>query len=101
MSSKPIDFQQAIKDIRLDVLMADAEGFRQELPKLFNLFEAMAAEIISLRAEVQRLKDENNRLKGEQGKPNIRPQTKNKDISSEAERRKIHNKLKKAKGQKA
>ncbi len=101
MSSKPLDFQAAIKAIRLDVLMVDAEGFRQELPKLFNLFEAMAAEIVSLRAEVQRLKDENNRLKGEQGKPDIRPQTKNKDISSEAERRKIRNKLKKVKKSKA
>lgn len=101
MSSKLIDFQQAIKDIKLDVLMAHAEGFRQELPKLFNLFEAMAAEIVFLRTEVQRLKDENNRLKGEQGKPDIRPQTKNKDISSETERRKIRNKLKKAKKSKA
>lgn len=101
MSSKPVDFQQVLKDIKLDVLMADAEGFRQELPKLFNLFEAMAAEIVFLRAEVQRLKDENNRLKGEQGKPDIRPQTKNKDISSEAERRKIRNKLKKTKKSKA
>jgi hypothetical protein len=99
--SKPIDFQKAIQDIKLEVLSASAEGFRQELPKLFNLFEAMAAEIVALRTENQKLKDEINHLKGEQGKPDIRPQTKAKDISSEAERRKISNKLKKARKSKA
>ncbi|MEI6805965.1 MAG: transposase [Myxococcaceae bacterium] len=101
MSSKPVDFQHAIEAIKLDVLTANTEGFRQELPKLFNLFEGMAAEIMALRLENQKLRDENNRLKGEQGKPNIRPQTKNKDISSEVERRKIHNKLKKVRKSKA
>lgn len=102
VSSKPIDFQQTIKDIKLDVLMANGDdGFKKELQKWFSLFETMATEILALRVENQKLKDENNRLKGEQGKPDIRPQTKNKDISSEAERRKIKNKEKKAKKSKA
>jgi len=57
---------------------------------LLNLVELLMAENEQLRDENQKLKDEINRLKGEQGKPNIRSQTKNKgdDHSSENERNK-------------
>ncbi len=101
MPSKPIDFQKAIQDIKLDILTTNFKGFEQEIPKLLNLFEAMALEIRLLREENQKLRDENNRLKGEQGKPDIRAQAKNKDISSEAERQKIKNKRKAARKSKA
>ena len=40
---------------------------------LANLYEQSLADIDTLRAENQLLKDEINRLKGEQGKPNIKP----------------------------
>jgi len=71
------------------------------LKTLLNLVEELASENEALRVENQQLRDENNRLKGEQGKPNIRKQTKlNQDISSEKERRKNNKKNKKAKKKK-
>jgi hypothetical protein len=55
---------------------------------LVNLIEKLSTENRELQQEIQRLRDENNRLKGEQGKPDIKPNTpKNKDISSEKERK--------------
>lgn len=44
-----------------------------------NLIEATNAVIKTLAEEVQNLRDDLNKLKGEQGKPNIRPQAKPKD----------------------
>ncbi len=46
---------------------------RRILNLLRNVIEAQAAEIATLRAENQRLRDEVNRLKGEQGVPTILP----------------------------
>ena len=55
---------------------------------LFNLIESSVTDNIKLRNENQSLKDEINRLKGEQGKPDIKANTKkNTDISSEQERK--------------
>ena len=61
---------------------------RRILDLLRNVIEAQAAEIATLRAENQRLRDEVNRLKGEQGTPTILP-TKRvaADHASERERR--------------
>jgi hypothetical protein len=61
---------------------------RRILELLRNVIEAQAAEIATLRAENQRLRDEVNRLKGEQGTPTILP-TKRvaADHASERERR--------------
>lgn len=59
--------------------------------KLFNLIERLARDKSSLEAELQQLRDEVNRLKGEQGKPDIKPNKNNNkddDISSEDERKK-------------
>ena len=53
---------------------------------LLNLVESLGKKIVQLGEENQKLKDEINRLKGEQGKPKIRPQTKDGNISSEKER---------------
>ena len=56
---------------------------------LFNLVETLSAENKELRKTNQTLKDEINRLNGEQGKPSIRPQKKDKDNhSSEDDRKK-------------
>ena len=52
-----------------------------------NAIEELAHENNELKEENQNLKDEISRLKGEQGKPNIRPQPKDGDISSEDERK--------------
>jgi len=71
------------------------------LKTLLNLVEELASENEELRVENQQLRDENNRLKGEQGKPNIRKQTKpNQDISSKKERRKNKKKKKSKKKKK-
>ncbi|MDQ7089433.1 MAG: transposase [Methylococcales bacterium] len=58
--------------------------------KIFNLIERLASDKLSLETELQQLRDEVNRLKGEQGKPDIKPNKNNKgdDISSEDERKK-------------
>jgi hypothetical protein len=69
----------------------DLEGARQAIVMLLNLVETLKAENQELREQVQRLRDEINRLKGEQGKPNIKPNRKQRassDHSSEQERRK-------------
>lgn len=62
---------------------------RRALAVLLDLVESQAAQIATLKAENQRLRDENNRLKGEQGKPTILPNKRREavDLSSERERR--------------
>ena len=72
MSPQLIDFANKLQKINVDFDRLDASS-QKAIQDLFNLFEAMAAEIVGLRAENQKLKDEINRLKGEQGKPTIRP----------------------------
>jgi len=62
-------------------------SLRQFLTLLFNKIEEQANEISVVKMENQKLRDEVNRLKGEQGKPDIRPQTSSKDFSSEKERK--------------
>ena len=67
---------------------------------LLNIIEAQTKQIADLKEHVQELKDEINRLKGEQGKPDIKPDTKKKpanDISSEKERKKSKKPRKKRK----
>jgi hypothetical protein len=69
----------------------DLEGARQAIVMLLNLVETLKTENQELREQVQRLRDEINHLKGEQGKPNIKPNRKKRmrsDHSSEQERRK-------------
>ena len=80
-----------------------SDGHVKSIQKtLLNLIEILLDDNEKLRAENQQLRDEINRLKGEQGKPDIRKQTKpNQNISSEKERRrKNRNKNKKAKNKK-
>ena len=69
--------------------IADA-GLRGQVMALLNLVETVRAELGEAKAENQRLRDENNRLKGEQGKPDVKPNTPRPaapDHSSERERR--------------
>jgi len=65
------------------------EEVRKAILALFRMLEEDAETIRRQKEEIQRLRDENNRLKGEQGKPDIRPKNRNKnrDISSEKERK--------------
>lgn len=104
--------RQEIKTI-LDELTGDIDGIADKkvvgvIKILVNLVEMLAEENEQLKATNQQLKDEVNRLKGEQGKPNIRPQTKdgkndkgNSNHSSEKDRNKDKgNKKKKPKNKK-
>ena len=50
--------------------------FYQEIRTLQNVIEKTKSENAALRAELQQLRDENNRLKGEQAKPDIKPNKK-------------------------
>ena len=63
-------------DLNLELLNLLAKAL-QRILFLQNLIEKVKSENRDLRAEVQQLRDENNRLKGEQAKPNIKPNKKN------------------------
>ena len=77
-----------ILDIDLEKLNCN-ESTRLVIQQLLNYIEYQHKETVSLKHENQRLKDEINRLKGEQGKPDISPNTKHQgtNISSEAHSR--------------
>jgi Transposase IS66 family len=66
------------------------ESVRQTVELLLNIIEQLNASLKELERENQQLRDENNRLKGEQGKPNIKANSKKgfkPDHSSEQERK--------------
>ena len=65
----------------------DDPALRAVIDTLFNLIELVMAENDKLRKEVQDLRDELHLLKGEQSQPNIRPQPKPGDHSSENNRK--------------
>lgn len=68
----------------------DLDSARRAMRTLLNLVEELHAENQALRKEVADLRDEVNRLKGQQGRPQIKPNQKKalpQDHSSEQERR--------------
>ena len=76
----------------------DLAGARQAIVLLLNLVEELKQENDQLRVTVQQLRDEINRLKGEQGKPEIKPnKQKSSAHSSEKERRKPRRRQKSSK----
>lgn len=82
ISEKLIELQQAIQSLK-------GSNAEQIVKELLNLVELVTSENSDLKQEVQKLKDEINRLKGEQGKPEIKPDnSKGKNISSDPERKK-------------
>jgi Transposase IS66 family len=90
MLQKPVE-SNTETDLTKAIEGIDLEGLEPNVRVLFRLLlnkiEELEKANKELRVENQNLRDENNRLKGEQGKPNIRPQTKAQDISSEKERK--------------
>jgi len=78
-----------INNILKNITFSDInEELKSAFNSLINLVEKLSSENRQLRKENQHLRDENNRLKGEQGKPDIKANTKDKkDISSEKERK--------------
>jgi regulator of replication initiation timing len=82
-----MDIKAALSHLKIDLKSIQDENLRGCIILLLNAVEQLSKENAELRTENQRLRDEINRLKGEQGKPDIRPQKSNKDISSESERK--------------
>ena len=76
-----MDINKILQSLKFN--FSDLKGnFKTAFEFLVNLIEKLSSENRELQQEIQRLRDENNRLKGEQGKPDIKPDTKkNKDIS--------------------
>jgi len=86
ISEKLTELEQAIR------ILKDSNA-EQIVKELLNLVELVNSQNSDLKQEVQKLKDEINRLKGEQGKPEIKPDnSKGKNISSEPERKKAEEK---------
>lgn len=81
------DLLEQLKSFEFDESHFSNDASRHAFRFLLNAVEQFASEVQQLREENQKLKDEINRLKGEQGKPEIRPQKKDGDISSEKERK--------------
>ena len=75
----------------IDILpdeIKDIAGAREAIRGLLNLVEELAQANAELRKQNQELRDEVARLKGEQGKPDIKGQAKNRgNHSSEKERK--------------
>jgi hypothetical protein len=78
--------------------IGDLDHAMDVIRKLLNLVENLEQENQELKRQNQQLRDEINRLKGEQGKPNIKP-NKNKpgQYSSEKERKKPKKRKKRSK----
>ena len=82
------DREEILRNISDDLVAGVRDdAARRAILALLRIVEIDAETIRQLKEEVQRLRDENNRLKGEQGKPDIRPKNKNRDVSSEKERK--------------
>ena len=77
---------EELKCLNLSSIDSSDSSIGQTFRFLLNAVEELITENQQLREEIQKLKDDNNRLKGEQARPTIRPQKKDGDISSEAER---------------
>ncbi len=73
-----------LKNINTDDLN-DIFSLKRVVVILLNAVEELNQTVESQKKEIQLLKDENNRLKGEQGKPNIRANSKfsNNNISTD------------------
>ncbi len=82
------EISNVLNSIQLDLERIDDLKTKRPVSVLLNLVEEVASENAMLRHENQVLKDEINRLKGEQGKPDIKPNTpKAGNMSCEQERK--------------
>lgn len=82
------DISSLLGKIEPDLKQIDDKAQKTAVSTLMNIVEFSVAEVDDLQGQVQTLNDEINRLKGEQGKPDIKPNKKTDgDVSSEKERR--------------
>jgi len=82
------DIIKVLESIQNTIDKIEDKKTKQIVSVLYNLVEDVFSDNTRLREENQALKDEINKLKGEQGKPDIKPNNKNDgNISSEQERK--------------
>lgn len=82
------DIIEVLENIQNKIKNIEDKKTKEILSVLYNLVEDVFSDNTRLREENQALKDEINKLKGEQGKPDIKPNNKNAgNISSEQERK--------------
>jgi len=62
-----------IEDFNVELDRITDPGMRHCIVGLLNLVQSQSQENSRLHVEIQRLRDENARLKGEQGRPNVKP----------------------------
>jgi hypothetical protein len=74
-----MNIKKSLGDLKIDLTSIQDENLRTIIIVLLNAVEQLSKENEVLLKKNQELSDEINRLKGEQGKPVIRPQTKDKD----------------------
>jgi len=85
---KKADVLKILENIQNQVVKIEDKKAKEVVSALYNLVEDLVSENTRLLENNQKLKDEINRLKGEQGKPDIKPnKKKDGDISSEKERK--------------
>lgn len=84
-----INIKKALEELDLDTASVSDPEINRMLTGLLNIIESAHHEVEALQKENQQLKDEINRLKGEQGKPDIKSNSrkKNTNHSSEDERK--------------
>jgi hypothetical protein len=81
----------------LDLSSITDPGTRELVVRLLNIIEMLTADLRAAQAEIQQLRDEINRLKREQGQPPFQPNTPPPDHSSERERRRPLDRVKRGK----
>ena len=94
----PSAIKEILHNIDIGPDSLDNEKLSRTLSILLNLVERLSEENEKFKIENQKLRDENSLLKGEQGKPKIRGNKtggKNKNVSSEKDRKKRSGKKKK------
>ena len=81
--------KKTVELLNISIKTIEDPKIRKIQEQLINLIEQLVAENEKLEKKNQKLQDENNHLKGEQGKPNIRKQSKSQssNVSSENERK--------------
>ena len=70
---KKNELKEKLSAIKLDRLSPKQS---KVVVPLLNIIEELNSALLNLQQKFQELRDENNRLKGEQGKPDIKPDTK-------------------------
>ena len=84
----PENTTKILDSIQPEIQKIEGTNTKRVVAVLLNLIEMLASDNARLKHENQLHKDEINRLKGEQGKPEIKPNTKKDgDISSDHERK--------------